>query len=382
MKQENTVNSTTHLVKGVSEITAISRNILYLVGGVISIFYEDNINKVIQHLQAIHEESQAKDLIIVNLTAKLDSARDLIEKLQHEKTNHICSSTQTPIIIENSNMEILSGSTLTNNTNDNNADDELPKPVTIPPASNIKGKQPNTKKNKELTPHIITGFTVPPNLKNNVRDIMLYDIPGNWNAEKITEEINKHLGSLIKVSVTAKGKYRCVRVTICLRDLSLVQRQQRLSQQVIIKDLPSTCKELDIFNNQEFKETFNWEAIKLVKTPKGSKLIGYFGHHDDLIKALQQLFIISNKSYNWSHDTFSHTKSPDKKSCVFNDTSKKSKHFSKDRKKKNKPKTRSSSSSSTESIAEVLATLAKLLTKQDTKKSRKGSKSHGGSKAN
>ncbi|RIA98234.1 hypothetical protein C1645_152749 [Glomus cerebriforme] len=167
-------------------------------------------------------------------------------------------------------------------------------------------------------------------------------------------------------------------------DWSLAQRQQRLSQQVIIKDLSSTCKELNIYNNNEFKETFNWEAIKLVKTPKGSKLIGFFGHHDDLIKALRQPFVILGKSYNWSHDTFSSNKSPDKKSRSSKDTSKKSKHSSKDRtkNKKNKPKTRSSSTSSTGSIAEVLATLVKLLTKQESKKSRKRSKSRGGSKTN
>ncbi|RIA87833.1 hypothetical protein C1645_739811 [Glomus cerebriforme] len=267
-------------------------------------------------------------------------------------------------------MEISSGSTSTKSTNDililqpitipddlpihpqmdqlqelinlDNLDDELPKPVTSPSASISKVKQPNKKKNKELISHIITGYTIPPILKNNVRDVMLYDIPENWDAEMITEAINKHLGSLIKASVTAKGKYRCIRATICLRtsylekfnklfwqiqlgdipvrwfpgDWSLAQRQQRLSQQATIKDLPLTCKELDIFNNQEFKETFNWEAIKLMKTLKGSKLIGYFGHHDDLIKALRQPFIISNKSYNWSHDIFSRTKSPDKSHVV------------------------------------------------------------------
>ncbi|RIA96190.1 hypothetical protein C1645_815778 [Glomus cerebriforme] len=171
---------------------------------------------------------------------------------------------------------------------------------------------------------------------------MLYDIPGNWDAEKITEEINKNLGFLIKASVTAKGKYRCnIPIRWFSGDWFLVQQQQQLAQQAVIKNLPSTCNELDIF--KEFKETFNWEAIKLVKTSKGSKLISYFGHHDDLIKVLRQPFIISYKSYNWSHDTFSCTKSPDKKSYGSKDTSKKSKNSSKDSNKKNKPKSQTSS---------------------------------------
>ncbi|RIA85955.1 hypothetical protein C1645_830027 [Glomus cerebriforme] len=287
MKQGNIVNNTAHLVKEVSNNTAIT----------------------------IFEESQAKDLIISELTANLEVTRNMIAKLQQERTNHTCSSTQTPISIVKSNMEISSGST-------------------------------STKR--------------------------------NWDAEKITEEINKHLGSLIKASVTVKGKYRCVRVTICLRT-SYLEKFDKLFWQIQLGDIPV---QLDIFNNQEFKESFNWEAIKLVKTPKGSKLIGYFSHHDDLIKALRQPFIISNKSYNWSHDTFNHTKSPDKKSRDSNTTSKKPKNFSKDSTKKNKPKSRTSSSSFTGSIAEVLATLVKLLMKQESKKSRKHSKSHGGSKAN
>ncbi|RIA96992.1 hypothetical protein C1645_814647 [Glomus cerebriforme] len=397
MKQGNTVNNTARLVKGVSDHTAISRNILYLVGGVVSAFYEDSMNKVVRRLEAIYEESQNKDLIISERTAA--------------RSNHVCPSSQIPITIENSNKKISSGSTSTKNTNDSsilkpitipddlpiqpqpdqlqelmnldNPDDELPKPVTPPPASNNKEKQPNKKKNKELTSHIVTGYTIPPNLKNNVHDIMLYDIPGNWDAEKITEEINKHLGSLIKASVTAKGKYRYVRATICLRT-SYLEKFDKLFWQIQLGDIPvHWFPELDIFNNQEFKESFNWEAIKLVKTPKGSKLIGYFGHHDDLIKALRQPFIILNKSFNWSHDTFRRNKSPDEKSRGSKDTSKKSKHSSKDSTKKNKPKTRSSSSSSTGSIAEILATLVTLLSKQDKKKSKKkGSKSHGSSKAN
>ncbi|RIA83663.1 hypothetical protein C1645_833450 [Glomus cerebriforme] len=153
------------------------------------------MNKIVQRLKAIHEESQAKDLFVLDLKANLESARDLIEKLQQERTNHICPSTQTLMNIENSNKEISSGSISTINTNDSlilklitipddlpiqsqpdqlqelmnldNHDDELPKPVISPPASNSKAKQPNKKKNKELTSHIVTGYTVLPKLKNN-----------------------------------------------------------------------------------------------------------------------------------------------------------------------------------------------------------------------
>ncbi|RIA91623.1 hypothetical protein C1645_821774 [Glomus cerebriforme] len=234
MKQGNIINNTARLVKEVSDNTAISRNILYLVGGVVSKFYEECMIKLDCRLVTLSEKSDAKDIIISELTVNLEVTHDMIVKLQQERINHICSSTQIPISIENSNMVISSGSISTNSTNDSsilklitilddqpiqpqmdqlqelmnldNPDDELPKSVTSPPASISKVKKPNQKKNKELTPNIITGYTILPKLKNNVRDVMLYDIPGNWDAEKITEEINKHLGSLIKAKPDERMK--------------------------------------------------------------------------------------------------------------------------------------------------------------------------------
>ncbi|RIA85588.1 hypothetical protein C1645_830546 [Glomus cerebriforme] len=97
MKQGNIINNTAHLVKGISDNTTISRNILYLVGGVVSRFYEESMNKLVHRLEAIFKESQAKDLIISELTANLEVAHDMIAKLQQERTNHTYSSSQTPI---------------------------------------------------------------------------------------------------------------------------------------------------------------------------------------------------------------------------------------------------------------------------------------------
>ncbi|RIA82939.1 hypothetical protein C1645_834574 [Glomus cerebriforme] len=75
---------------------------------------------------------------------------------------------------------------------------------------------------------------------------------------------------------------------------------------------------IDVSENTEFKDTFNWEAIKMVKTKdKGDNV---------------------------------RSKSADKKSRVSNNTSKKSSIHD----KKNKNKTWSSSHSSTDSIAEIL----------------------------
>ncbi|RIA93715.1 hypothetical protein C1645_819007 [Glomus cerebriforme] len=181
MKKGSIINNTARLIKGISDNTAINRNILYLVGGVVSDFYEDCLAKLTMDIENKYEE----------LTASLETAHDIIAKFHSESVIVSQSSLQTPII-------------------------------TPPPASNSKVKQPNKKKNKELTPHIITGYIIPPNLKNNICDIMLYDISGNWDAKKITEEINKTLGSLIKASVTAKGKYKCVKFS---GDWSLAQRQ-------------------------------------------------------------------------------------------------------------------------------------------------------------
>ncbi|RIA81360.1 hypothetical protein C1645_865029 [Glomus cerebriforme] len=77
----------------------------------------------------------------------------------------------------------------------------LTEEVRIPDKSSTKKKS----KNKSFTPHIITGHTVLPKLNPNIHDIMLYDIPGNWDAEQITEAINKHLGSLLKATLKKQG---------------------------------------------------------------------------------------------------------------------------------------------------------------------------------
>ncbi|RIA81741.1 hypothetical protein C1645_881439 [Glomus cerebriforme] len=223
-----------------------------------------------------------------------------------------------------------------------NPDDELPKPFTPPPASISKVKQPNKKKNKELTSHIVTGYTISPTLKNNVCDVMLYDIPGHWDAEKITEEINKHLGSIIKASVTVKGKYKCA-----------------IFLSVGFLGTGPSHKDSSDFSNKPQLRTYLPPAKNLISST---------------IKNL--------KRPSTGRPLNCRTKLPDKKSRGSNMTSKKPKNSSKDSTKKNKPKSQTSSSSSTGSIAEVLATLVKLLMKQESKKSRKHSRSRGGSKAN
>ncbi|RIA94538.1 hypothetical protein C1645_734739 [Glomus cerebriforme] len=166
--------------------------------------------------------------------------------------------------------------------------------------------------------------------------------------------------------------------------ISLKTVRKRLSHQAIITGLPPTVKKsISSEINIEFKDTFNWEAIKMVKTKdKGNKLIGFFGHHDDLIKAIRQPFVNSGNTYNWTPDNVRSNKSADTKSRGAKDTSKKDKKSSKHDKRKNRPKARSSSNSSTGSIAEGLVTLVQLLTKQESKKSRKKTKSRGGSRTN
>ncbi|RIA88808.1 hypothetical protein C1645_825792, partial [Glomus cerebriforme] len=103
-----------------------------------------------------------------------------------------------------------SGSTSTENTNEKSKPNKKADKSASPPKSPKKVK-------KEHQPHIIIGFTILPKLQQNVRDVILYDIPGKWDAEKITEEINKHLGSLVKATLSKQGKYTCVRATIVLR---------------------------------------------------------------------------------------------------------------------------------------------------------------------
>ncbi|RIA81759.1 hypothetical protein C1645_836463, partial [Glomus cerebriforme] len=295
----------------------------------------------------------------------------------NQKSKVDVSAEQKPIVIEDEDITISStrkGSTSTIDTNDTierieianaeslymtqsndqqpnqevvhmETDKENPKPQTTeevrkPDESSKKKKL----KKKEFMPYIITGHTVPPKLKNNIRDIMLYDVPGDWDAEKIMEAINKHLGSLIKATLRKQDKYYTLGSMIVRwfpGDWTLEMRKERLHHQAVIRNLPDDLTELKIY--MEVDATINnpFKSIKIVKDNKEKRE-----------KA--------GGKYNKKND--SKKKGSDKK---------KSKDTSSSKNKSNKKK----EGRKQDSIADILAkALAKILAGQEKSGSRKGKK--------
>ncbi|RIA96144.1 hypothetical protein C1645_755832 [Glomus cerebriforme] len=215
------------------------------VGGIVSVFYEEALDHQTHKLEEAYEQNQRDSITIDELKAKLAAVSKTPTSLNQKNKVHN-SAKKEPIVIEDEDITISStrkGSTSTIDTNDTveriaianaessymtpindqlpnrevvhiETDKENPKPQ---PTEEVRKPDESSKKKKlkkkEFTPYIITGHTVPPKLKTNIRDIMLYDIPGSWDAEQITEAINKSLGSLIKATLRKQGKYYSVKAT-------------------------------------------------------------------------------------------------------------------------------------------------------------------------
>ncbi|RIA90106.1 hypothetical protein C1645_738101 [Glomus cerebriforme] len=364
LKQENRTNPVAALVKGVADNSKINRNVIYLVGGIVSVFYEETLDHQTHKLEKAYEQNQKDSITIDELKAKLAVASKTPTSLNQKSKGNV-SAEQEPIVIEDEDITISStrkGSTSTIDTNDTveriaianaessymtstndqqsnqevvhmETDKENPKPQ---PTEEVRKPDESSKKKKlkkkEFTPYIITGYTVPPNLKDNIRDIMLYDIPGDWDAEQITEAINQHLGSLIKATLRKQGKYYSVRATVVLRtkkiellevhqlwqtalgstivrwfpgDWTLKMRKERLHHQAVIRNLPDDLTELKIYMEVDATIHNHFKLIKIVKDNKGKKkLIGFFEKQADVVEACQHPITINNVEYKWSRDNY------------------------------------------------------------------------------
>ncbi|CAB4436083.1 unnamed protein product [Rhizophagus irregularis] len=108
--------------------------------------------------------------------------------------------------------------------------------------------------------------------REQVRDIIVYDIPYTWDVEKILGELTLW-GHTIKLSVKRQHKYQTLRVKIVLNSFTLPQ-----------------------FNK------FWMTDLGGIPTSKGKrKLVGYFENWEATLKALDtlQVFLITNKELKW-----------------------------------------------------------------------------------
>lgn len=95
-------------------------------------------------------------------------------------------------------------------------------------------KKSNKKASSTSSPKVITGY-VPEN-QDRVRDILLYDIPVSWTAEKILAELTS-LGQTMTMSCKVQKKYQTVRVKIALSSFA-APRFDRGEWMVILGDIP------------------------------------------------------------------------------------------------------------------------------------------------
>ncbi|RIA88525.1 hypothetical protein C1645_826207 [Glomus cerebriforme] len=441
LKQGNRTNPVAALVKGVSDNSKINRNIIYLVGGIVSVFYEEALDHQTHKLEEAYEQNQRDSITIDELKAKLAAVSKTPTSLNQKSKVHD-SAEKDLIVIEDEDITISStrkGSTSTIDTNDTverieianaessymtqnndqqpnqevvhmetNKENPKPQPTIVVKKPDESLKKKKSKKKKEFTPYIITGHIVPPKLKTNIRDIMLYDVPGDWDAEKITETINKDLGSLLKATLRKQGKYYSVRASVVLRtkkleelevyqtwqtvigetivrwfpgDWTLEMRKERLNHQAVIKNLADDLTEAKVYLGVDTTIHNRYKSIKIVKDNKGKKkLIGFFEKHADVITACQHPITIDNVKYNWTRDNYKQKQ--EKKKARGNNNKKRDSNKKDSDKKKSKDTSSSRKNLSKkrggnkqDSVADILAkALAKIMAGQEKSGSRKGKK--------
>ena len=152
-----------------------------------------------------------------------------------------------------------------------------------------KPSQKKSLKNKKITSEkIITGFRPPPEIANNLREVFLYDILGDWDSLKITDVINQTMGSLISATIKRQGKYLSLKATVILRkrylesldkgewhiDLdgkmvrwypgswTLKERKERDQFQAVVDSVPDEFTDEFIKNNPEFVTKYNLKYYK------------------------------------------------------------------------------------------------------------------------
>ncbi|RIA84240.1 hypothetical protein C1645_742478 [Glomus cerebriforme] len=100
LKQGTRTNQVAALVKGVADNTKINRNMIYLVGGIVSEFYEEALDHQTKKLEDAYDQIQRDSILIDTLKAELAVAdranTSLIEKGKKVNT----SSEQIPIDVE------------------------------------------------------------------------------------------------------------------------------------------------------------------------------------------------------------------------------------------------------------------------------------------
>ena len=207
--------------------------------------------------------------------------------------------------------------------------------IIVPSKESPKSSSQTTKLQKVTkisSTKIVTGFQPPPEIAGNAHEVFLYDILGDWDEGKFTEEINKYMGSLLTATLKKQGKYLSAKATIVMRrsymqaldngewmttmngrgyrwfpgSWTLQQRRKRDHFQLVIEDLPEEMTETYMIQDQKFCDNFKVKSFKIITSPnKVRKLVAFFESYGDQEKALRtDTFSLFNKGYRWINDHY------------------------------------------------------------------------------
>ncbi|GBB84818.1 hypothetical protein RclHR1_01140007 [Rhizophagus clarus] len=191
------------------------------------------------------------------------------------------------------------------------------------------GRKSSDKNSKKITKMIIMK-DLPDNLKNNVRDVMLYDIPVEWSPKTILTHLTTW-GQVTLMSIKSQRKYCTVRLKIAFNNFTLQafdrgkwyhrlhnlevrwfpgrwtlkQRHNRSTFTAKVEGLPvSVATDPILIQDYDKRDSFfkdqGLKAYKFLKQGTDHvTMLGYFENYEDLKTALESPFVYERIEFKW-----------------------------------------------------------------------------------
>jgi len=279
------------------------------------------------------------------------------------------------------------------------ADQSKEHPVSKNSKKNSKNKKTKKQDNRVL-PKVLTGHVPSKENETKVREMVIYDIPSIWPAEKCLQELNEW-GKVISMSAKIQKKFQTLRVKMELTssmvirfdkndwmvglgnipvrwfpaDWTLQERKKRESFQLAVKSIPDSLTINDCWlplygKLTEYLTDRHVKAWRILKIGKVRKLILYFESFADLkyckekgmtfgpADNLQNLELSRHGSPNF---TKCNSKNEPKKKASTQPTKQDKKTTATLTQKKKPKKNRGQSNDNQKVLAEILSLLRKIV---------------------
>ncbi|GET01213.1 hypothetical protein GLOIN_2v1765605 [Rhizophagus clarus] len=203
-----------------------------------------------------------------------------------------------------------------------------------------KAGQKSADRNSKKITKMIVMKDLPDNLKNNVRDVMLYDVPVEWSPETILTRLTTW-GQVALMSIKSQQKYCTVRLKIAFNDFTLQAFDEVEGLPVSVTTDPILTQDYDK-RDSFFKD----QGLKVYKFLKQGTdrvtMLGYFKNYEDLKTALESPFVYERTEFKW----YRSSGRPPKKNSVKNSVRSSQKRSKKDSGAQGSPKSSSKPGSS------------------------------------